>query len=100
MSRIRASIRLIGEVTGVGFRAWAARLATKMGLAGFARNEPDGSLYIVVEGEETSVHTFLMRCRSGPPFAKVERTEVTFEEPKEEGDGEFEVVYSDIELPR
>ncbi len=70
------NIRVYGLVQGMGFRASACSQARKLGLAGFVRNEPDGSVYVEAEGSEVSLNTFLRWCRRGPLFAKVERVEV------------------------
>jgi acylphosphatase len=45
---VRAIIRVYGEVQGVGFRAWVARKASRLGLAGYVENRPEGYLLIVV----------------------------------------------------
>ena len=47
-----------------------------MGLFGFVRNEPDGSVYIEAEGEEKQLSELLAWCRKGPWFSKVEQVEV------------------------
>lgn len=83
------AIRVSGRVQGVGFRAGARREATRLGLAGFARNEPDGSVAIAVEGDEAALEAFVAWCRVGPPGARVERLEV--EAGKPEGHAEFVV---------
>lgn len=60
----------------VGFRYSAAEKARTLGLAGFARNEEDGSLTIEAEGEERTLDTLVAWCREGPSFARVERVAV------------------------
>lgn len=72
----RRTIRVEGRVQGVGFRAGAAREARRLGLAGFARNEADGSVAIEVEGEAAALEAFVAWCRVGPSAARVERVEV------------------------
>jgi acylphosphatase len=64
--------RIIGRVQGVGFRAWAAGEARALGLTGWVRNEPDGSVAALLAGEETAVEAMLERLRRGPPAAIVE----------------------------
>ena len=88
MSALRA-IRVHGRVRGVGFRAGARREAARLGLAGFARNEPDGSVAIAVEGDEAALEAFVAWCRVGPPGAWVEHVEV--ESGKPEGHAGFVV---------
>lgn len=70
-------IRAHGRVQGVFFRQTARQHARKLGLAGFARNEPDGSVYIEVEGAEENLPAFLKFCRRGPLLAKVKETKIT-----------------------
>ena len=41
--------RITGKVQGVFYRQTAMEKATELGLKGFARNEPDGSVYIEAE---------------------------------------------------
>ena len=69
----RHVIRITGRVQGVFLRQGAKQLADKLGLAGFARNEPDGSVYIEVEGEESALDKFLEWCKKGPERAEVEK---------------------------
>jgi acylphosphatase len=96
---VRATIRVYGEVQGVGFRAWVARKASKLGLAGYVENRPEGYLLIVVEGDRGRVEQLLEECRRGPPLARVERVDVEWGEYKGDFEG-FEVRYSELELPR
>ena len=59
MERVsRVYMRLYGEVQGVGFRGLAKRVADAYGLGGYVRNMPDGSVELVVEGEENAVTAF------------------------------------------
>jgi acylphosphatase len=70
------SITINGRVQGVGFRYHAMNMAVETGIVGFVRNQPDGSVYIEVEGEENSTSLFLEWCRQGPRWATVESIEV------------------------
>ena len=47
--------RVFGRVQGVGFRYFALRQAELLGVTGFARNHPDGSVEVVAEGPEESL---------------------------------------------
>ncbi len=67
--RFRAVIR--GEVQGVGFRYFLRREALRLGLFGFAKNEPDGSVCAEAQGEEKNLEIFLELCRKGPSFSSV-----------------------------
>lgn len=70
------SIRISGRVQGVFYRASARAEAERLGLAGFVRNEPDGSVYAEAEGERETLERFLAWCRQGPPRARVDRVEM------------------------
>lgn len=56
---------------GVFYRDTARSTAARLGLSGFARNEPDGSVYIEVEGAEQALQKFLEWCPKGSQFSKV-----------------------------
>lgn len=58
----RLVLKIYGDVQGVNFR-WHTRLeAEKLGLAGWVRNEPDGSVAVVAEGSAEVLHNFLDFC--------------------------------------
>lgn len=66
------AIRITGRVQGVGYRASAWAEAERLGLRGFVRNEPDGSVYAEAEGEREPLDRFVAWCRRGPSHARVE----------------------------
>ncbi len=70
---VRLVIRVFGRVQGVFFRESARRKAVAWGLAGYARNELDGSVTVEVEGSKQRARQFLDWCRKGPPLAQVQR---------------------------
>jgi len=74
------NIKVFGRVQGVFFRDSARRQAKKLGLKGFARNEPDGLVYIETEGEKENLEKFLEWCKKGPMFAKVEKVDFELSE--------------------
>ena len=47
-----------------------------MGVKGFVRNEPNGDVYIEVEGEENHLQDFLKWCRHGPSRARVDNLKI------------------------
>jgi len=65
-------IKVHGKVQGVYYRATAVDKAHTYGVAGFTRNEIDGTVYIEAEGEEESLQKFVEWCRIGSPRAIVE----------------------------
>ena len=66
------SIHITGRVQGVGFRYHTRNKAQEFNIKGFAKNEPDGSVYIEAEGEEPDLEQFMDWCRSGPRLARVD----------------------------
>jgi acylphosphatase len=69
-------ITVSGKVQNVGFRFYTARTALEFGIAGFVKNELDGTVYIEAEGEATALDSFTEWCRRGPEWARVDRFEV------------------------
>ena len=65
-------IKVYGKVQGVYYRATAVEKAKLYGVNGFTRNEPDGSVYIEVEGEEERIEKFVAWCYIGPTRSVVE----------------------------
>jgi len=70
-----------GFVQGVGFRFAVERAARSRGVAGWVRNQPDGTLEAVFEGEPEGVEALVDFCREGPRGAGVERVDVFSESP-------------------
>jgi len=87
--KARAEIIVEGLVQGVGYRAFAKRVADKLGLKGYAENLPDGTVKIIVEGEKDQIEDFIEECRRGPPLSEVENLKVKWEQYK----GEFDSFY-------
>lgn len=66
-----------GQVQGVGFRFNARSTATKLGVAGYARNLPDGTVEVDVEGPDAQVQRMLDWLSEGPRHASVTALDVT-----------------------
>ena len=86
---VRRRMVAAGRVQGVWFRDSTRREAARLGVAGSARNLPDGTVEVVAEGEPGSVDRLEAFVRGGPGHAEVDRVEVTDEAP--EGLREFTV---------
>ena len=84
-------IRVSGRVQGVMFRDSCRREADRLGVTGWARNDPGGTVTVAAEGEPTAVEALVAWCRNGPPGARVEGVDVVAAEPS--GAGRFEVVW-------
>ena len=87
---IRRRVVVHGLVQGVFFRDSCRREARSRQVAGWIRNNPDGTVEAVFEGEEDAVTTLVDWAHRGPPTAQVSRVEVTEEQP--EGLSSFRVV--------
>jgi acylphosphatase len=77
-------LRIEGAVQGVGYRAFAAGEARKLGLDGWVRNRSDGTVEALVSGETQPVEAFVAACMRGPPGAQVKNIELHKAEPPRE----------------
>ena len=71
-----------GFVQGVWFRESCRRLAEEHGVVGWVRNQSDGTVEALFEGEPRAVAIVVAWCRIGPPRAAVTRIDVTEETPE------------------
>jgi len=69
-------VRVTGRVQGVFFRAWTKAQADQLGVHGWVRNCPDGSVDAHLEGNSADVDQMLERLRNGPPAAEVSNIDV------------------------
>jgi acylphosphatase len=79
---IRRRVIVHGRVQGVFFRDSTRERAQAHGVAGWARNVPDGSVEAVLEGRPEGVERVVRFLQTGPPHADVEGVEVREEEPE------------------
>jgi acylphosphatase len=64
--------RVTGRVQGVWYRGWACEEAERLGLSGWVRNEPDGSVTALLAGPAPQVARMVEAMRRGPPSARVD----------------------------
>ena len=69
-------LQIEGRVQGVWFRESMCREAERLGVAGWVRNRPDGSVEAVVQGPTKAVDRLVEWARTGPPLARVDRLEL------------------------
>ena len=81
MSEIRRRVVVRGYVQGVFFRDSVRRLAERHGVAGWIENRRDGAVEAVFVGEPAAVERLIEFCRQGPRGARVDKVEVSEEEP-------------------
>lgn len=75
-------IVVTGKVQGVFFRGSTKDIALELGLQGWVRNHPDGTVRIIVQGSEPTFKSFLDWVHKGPEYARVDH--VDWEEIEEE----------------
>jgi acylphosphatase len=77
----RLKIEVFGDVQGVFYRHFLADAAKRLKLNGWCRNEPDGSVYIIIESvNKEKLEKFLRACKKGSPLSVVERVETDEED--------------------
>jgi acylphosphatase len=80
----RANVVVRGAVQGVFFRAETRNRAQSLGLGGWVRNAPDGTVEAVFEGDDERVDSMVDWCSRGPAGAAVEDVDVAWSEPQGE----------------
>lgn len=85
------NISVFGKVQGVFYRASTKTKALELGLKGFVKNRPDGSVYIEAEGDEEDLQQLMDWCKTGPSNAVV--SEVQMEKSEMVGFNKFEIRY-------
>lgn len=90
MSKVRVELNIQGRVQGVCYRQATKETALRLGLTGWARNCPDGSVEAVFEGKREAVEAAIEWCRQGPPAARVTDVGVEWKDFREDFSG-FEI---------
>ncbi|BBO66493.1 acylphosphatase [Desulfosarcina alkanivorans] len=90
--KARAHLIVHGRVQGVCFRMETRKAAAVFDVCGWVRNQPDGTVETVVEGDRADVTSLINWCRSGPPASSVEKVDITWQEYRGEF-GEFSIRY-------
>ncbi len=75
----RAHVIISGRVQGVFFRAETQRAAHRLGVSGWVRNRPDGSVEALFEGPSRMVQQAVDWCWQGPPMAKVSDVKIEWQ---------------------
>lgn len=90
MKRVIAVVH--GRVQGVFFRAYTQDEAVRLGLKGWVRNRPNGSVEAVLEGDDAVVDQMIEWLHKGSPLSVVSGVMVTEEKPVGEA-GSFSIRY-------
>jgi len=86
MENTRIRLRIEGRVQGVWFRESTRRQAQALGLKGWVRNRPDGSVEVLAEGPAHAADKLIEWSHQGPPSARVDKVKISEEKWK----GEFD----------
>jgi acylphosphatase len=87
----QARLYVIGDVIGVGFRAWTKIQTKSHNVTGWVRNEHRraevfgmaGGVEVLLQGQDHDVERMIQTIRKGPPISRVEEVEVMHEKPRE-----------------
>lgn len=82
--RLHAIVR--GRVQGVTFRATTRDRATALNITGWVRNNRDGTVELIAEGERDTLETLVEFLHEGPPAARVSNVDTQWQR----ATGEFE----------
>ena len=92
----QAILKIYGKVQGVFFRDFSRRKAKELNLSGWVKNEPDGTVQIIAEGEEKGLKELFEWCKNatpasdhreggqGPNHAKVDKVDVEWFNPTDQ----------------
>jgi acylphosphatase len=83
-------LKIYGEVQGVGLRYRTARIASELNLTGWAKNENNGTVKVLAQGEEKDLNKLIFWIKNNANFARVERLEERW--------GEVEEKFKDFEI--
>ena len=75
----RMILKIHGDVQGVGFRYYVKKFSQDNNIFGLAKNESDGTVSIVAEGEDIDLHHLMDFCYNGIRHALVRAVDVTWE---------------------
>ena len=98
MSVGHAAVEIIveGQVQGVGYRDYARRRASGLGLAGYVMNLKDGRVRVHAEGAREVIEELMRQLEKGPPLSRVERVTTRWLPPTRRF-ASFDVRYAEFE---
>ena len=73
-----------GRVQGVFFRAWTEKQAQQLGLKGWVRNKPDGTVEVLAQGDKDALMQLENRLNEGPAAARVDNVKSEYRELEED----------------
>ncbi len=90
---VRYFCRAHGRVQGVGFRFFVQQTAKEMGLTGWVKNMPDGTVTMEVQGDIEEIDAFAKRIKKGGGFIRVDRLDMETADSVLLDDQDFVVAY-------
>ena len=79
----RVRMRISGRVQGVFYRKSTEEKARALGLSGWVRNMPDGSVETFAVGDQALLEAFIAWCKDGPPMARVDEVALEWRDSEE-----------------
>jgi acylphosphatase len=78
VNSVGIQLTINGLVQGVGYRYYCLRKARGLGLKGWVKNNPDGTVSVSAEGDRSLLEEFIKELRIGPASASVRDIDVTW----------------------
>lgn len=86
IKQIRLHADVVGHVQGVGFRYFVLDQARQLGLTGWVRNLPEGTVEVLAEGPKATLDNLLNKLQRGPTGSRVSNVRFSWFE----ASGEFD----------
>ena len=74
--KMQLFVIITGRVQGVGFRNFTQLNAKQLGINGYAKNLPNGTVEVVAEGDKTQLDALIALLKKGPRYARVDSLEI------------------------
>jgi acylphosphatase len=75
--KITYEIIVRGRVQGVGYRWFVKRQADLIGITGYVKNQVNGNVMVIAQGEQAKLDIFIPLVRKGPDFAFVTSSDIS-----------------------
>lgn len=79
----QAHLLISGSVQGIGYRYFIRSNARRLGLAGWVRNNPDGAVEALLQGEKEIIEQMIILCKKGPFLAEVKQVVIDWQNAQE-----------------
>jgi len=93
MKLLSLHVIISGRVQGVGFRFFTRDKAIPLGITGYVKNLPDGTVEVYAEGEEKDIAQFFQEIKKGPSFGFVTEARPEWNDISEKKYSSFSIVY-------